>query len=303
VTCLDSTLPATLSPTVLTGYLRNNIGFDGVCMTDSMGMGALTSLGYTNDQECAMAIEAGNDLVLSPNSLTGAISAVQSAVSSGAITQARLDQSVMRILKLKRRYGLFVNPYVDPSATAGIVGSADHRATELAVARAGITLVRNTGGVLPLNLNSGDNVLLVTVTSTSDAASRFASYVTAKHSNTTSMSIGTSPSSTQRTSVVNAAASAAVVIIATYEAQNYSNQTTLVNQLIATGKPIICVGQGKPYELQGFTTVPAYLCAYSYRSCSFAAAADVIFGDYNPGGLLPVSVPGTSYAFGWGLTY
>ncbi len=303
VTCLDSTLPATLSPTVLTGYLRNNIGFDGVCMTDSMGMGALTSLGYTNDEECAMAIEAGNDLVSLPNSLTGAISAVQSAVSSGAITQARLDQSVMRILKLKRRYGLFADPYVDVGAAAGIVGSADHRATEVAVARAGITLVRNTNGVLPLDLGPTDNVLLVTVAYSSSAPATFASYVTAKHANTTSMSISTSPSSSTRTSVVNAAASADVVIISTYEAQNYSGQRTLLSQLIDTGKPIICVGQGKPYELANFTTVPAYLCAYSYRSCSFAAAADVIFGDYNPSGLLPVSIPGTSYAFGWGLTY
>jgi len=303
VTCLDSTLPATLSPAVLTGYLRNNIGFDGVCMTDSMGMGALANLGYTNEQECVMAIQAGNDIVLSPNSLSGAFAAVQSAVASGAITQARLDQSVMRILKLKRRYGLFEDPYVDADAAADIVGSVDHRATELAVARAGITLVRNANGVLPLHLNPDDKVLLVTVASTSDAASRFASYITAKHANTTSMSISTSPGSSTRASVVNAAASAAVVIIATYEAQNYSNQTTLVNQLIATGKPIICVGQGKPYELAGFANVPVYLCAYSYRNCSFAAAADVIFGDYDPDGLLPVSIPGTSYAFGWGLTY
>jgi len=297
------------SPTafpVLTGYLRNNIGFDGVCMTDSMGMAGITS-GYTVAQATVLAIQAGNDLLSLPPDLDGAISALKSAVSGGTITESRIDQSVLRILKLKRKYGIFDNPFVDANAASTIVGSPDHRASELTAARAAITLVKNTGNALPLNLTADQKVLLVTVTSstetTTDAAARFAPYIAAKHANMQSMPISESPNSTTRNSVKTAAASCAAIVVGTSRANLYSSQITLVNDLIATGKPVICVGLREPYELASFPTVPAYLCTYNYKTCGFAAAADVVFGDYNPGGLLPVSIPGTSYAFGWGLNY
>ena len=314
VTCLDPDHPATLSQPVLTGYLRNNIGFDGVCMTDSMGMAGITQ-GYTVAQATVLAIQAGNDLLSLPPDLNTAISALQSAVATGTITEARIDQSVIRILKLKRRYGVFANPYVDPQAASGIVGSADHRASELSVARAAITLVQNTGNILPLSLTSGQKVLLVTVQSdasypetTTDAAARFASRITQKWSNVQSMAINANPNSSTRTSVKNAAALAYVTIIGTSRANYVSatqtnvGQKTLVNELVTAGRKVIVVGLREPYELASFPGVNAYLAAYNYKNCGFAAAADVIFGDYNPAGLLPVSIPG-SYAFGWGLSY
>lgn len=305
VTCLDPDHPATLSPAVLSGYLRGNIGFDGVCMTDSMGMAGVTS-GYTIAQATVLAIQAGNDLLSLPPDLNTAISALQTAVANGDITESRIDQSVTRILKLKHKYGLFANPFVDPNAASGIVGSAAHWASELSAARAAVTLVQNTGSVLPLSLASGQKILLVTVQSSAEtttvAATRFASYITAKHSNVQSMAIGENPTSSQRTTVKNAAATADVVIVGTSRSLLYSGQTTLVKDLKALGKTVICVGLREPYELASFPEVDAYLAAYNYRNCGFAAAADVIFGDVNPSGLLPVTIPGL-YAFGHGLSY
>ena len=308
VTCLDPVRPATLSPEVMEGYLRGSLGFDGVVMTDSMGMAGITA-GYTVSQASVMAIKAGVDLLsLSPDLIT-ALSAVKSAVLSGEIPQSRLDQAVTRILRLKYRYGLFANPFVDVGAASGIVGSAAHRATELSAARAAVTLVQNTANILPLSLTPSQKVLLVTVQSsvetTIDAATRFAPYMIAKHSNTQSMLISQNPTSSERTTVKNAAALAYVTIIGTSRANISANtgQATLVNDLVAAGRRVIVVGLREPYELAIFPGVNAYLAAYNYRDCGFAAAADVIFGDYNPAGLLPVSIPGTSYAFGHGLSY
>ncbi len=68
------------------------------------------------------------------------------------------------------------------------------------------------------------------------------------------------------------------------------------------GKPVVVVGLREPYELAVFPGVDAYVAAYNYRNCGFQAAADVIFGDVNPSGLLPVTIPGL-YSFGHGLSY
>ncbi len=307
VTCLDPTRPATLSPDVIGGYLRGALGFDGVVMTDSMGMAGITS-GYGVAQSSVMAIQAGVDLLsLSPD-LDTAVSAVTSAVLSGEIPMSRLDQSVGRILRLKHRYGLFDNPYVDAQAAAGIVGSPSHRAAEASAARAGLTLVQNTGGFLPLSLTPSQKVLVVTVQSSTetvaDAAARFASYIALKHSNVQSMALAVNPTSSQRTTVKNAAATADVVVVGTSRSQLSSNagQATLVRDLVAMGKPVVVVGLREPYELAEFPQVNAYIAAYNYRDCGFQAAADAIFGDLDPSGLLPVTIPGL-YAFGHGLSY
>lgn len=299
--------PATLSPQVIEGYLRGNIGFDGVVMTDSMGMAGITS-NYTVEQAAVMAIEAGVDMLSLPPDLDVAFNAIKSAVLNGQIPISRIDQAVTRILRLKYRCGVFDNPFVDVNAADDIVGNTVHRQAELTAARAGVTLVQNTNGILPLNLSPSQKVLLVTVQSstetTADAATRFTAIMTQKHSNLQSIAISANPNSSERNNVRNAAATADIVIVGTSRAQLSTNsgQATLVNQLVSMGKPVVVVGLREPYELASFPGVKAYIAAYNYRNCGFQAAADVIFGDVNPTGLLPVTIP-SLYPFGHGLSY
>ncbi len=312
VECLDPDLPATLSPAVLTGYLRNTLGFDGVCMTDSMGMAGI-SAGYGPGPAAVMAIQAGNDLLscLDPSIYEEAIPAVKAAVLDGTIPESRIDESVLRILRLKRKNGIFAQPFVDQTAAGTIVGCAEHRAAELNAARAAITLVQNTNNVLPLSLNPSQKVLLVVVQSSEtsdDAATRFASGISAKHGNVETIPISTNPSSSTRASIRSAAADADVTIVVTSRANYVSGSTThvgqltLVNSLIADGRTVIVVGAREPYEFASFPNVNAYIAAYNYRTCGFQAAADVIFGDWQPSGLLPVTIPG-QFNFGWGLGF
>ena len=98
-------LPASLSYELITGKLRGEMGFGGVVVTDSLEMEALRRQ-YGDAKSAVMAVKAGVDIVLMPNDLGTAYNAVLNAVKSGEITQERLDESVRRILNLKRKYGI-----------------------------------------------------------------------------------------------------------------------------------------------------------------------------------------------------
>ena len=95
-------LPATLSHTILTEKLRDELGYDGVIITDSMEMGAINQT-YPSGMAAVMAVEAGVDIVLLPYDYCAAFDAVVDAVESGRISETRINESVRRILRLKMK--------------------------------------------------------------------------------------------------------------------------------------------------------------------------------------------------------
>lgn len=98
-------LPASLNPAMVTGKLREELNFQRVVITDSLSMSAITD-NYSADQAALLAFQAGADILLLPEDLPAAYDAILTAVQDGTITQQRLDESVLRILQLKEKYGL-----------------------------------------------------------------------------------------------------------------------------------------------------------------------------------------------------
>ena len=98
-------MPASLSRQMLTGLLREEMGYTGLIVTDSLSMGAITSR-YSSGQAAIRALQAGADLLLMPASLEEAYEAVLEAVKDGTIAESRLDESVRRILECKERYNV-----------------------------------------------------------------------------------------------------------------------------------------------------------------------------------------------------
>lgn len=97
--------PATLSHEIVTDLLREKLGFSGVVITDAMNMGAITDY-YSSGDAAVAAVSAGVDLILSPSSLSGAVSGLLSAVESGTLSEARINESVLRILTMKLEHGI-----------------------------------------------------------------------------------------------------------------------------------------------------------------------------------------------------
>ena len=104
VTSIDK-LPSSLSYEIITRKLRNELGYNGVIITDSMAMGAVAD-SYTSDIAAVMAVKAGADIILMPESLEKSFNAVLNAVNSGEISISRIEESAERVLTLKAKYKL-----------------------------------------------------------------------------------------------------------------------------------------------------------------------------------------------------
>ena len=98
-------VPASLSGTIISDLLRDQMGFEGLIITDAMSMGAITAH-YRSDEAARLAIQAGVDLILMPDDMDAAFKGILDAVASGEISEERIDESVLRILETKLRYGI-----------------------------------------------------------------------------------------------------------------------------------------------------------------------------------------------------
>lgn len=150
VPALDSSgLPATLSAPILTGLLRQQMAYDGLLMTDSLGM-AGASAGRGQAQAAVEAVKAGVDILLSTTPMEAHIGIIQSlvaAVQRGELSVERIDQSVLRILRVKYTYGLFESPVIGDLTQ---INTPEHQAIAEAIARQAVTLVQDPAGNVPI---------------------------------------------------------------------------------------------------------------------------------------------------------
>jgi len=307
----DSGDPATLSKPILTGLLREELGYDGVIVTDALNMQGVRDL-YGDAEVAVRALEAGVDQLLMTPAMDEAYAAVVGAVRTNRISTASLDAKVRRVLELKWDRGIVAQPYVDPSRIDSVVGTPEHLATADAVTDRTTTLVKNDDGTLPMN-PSGKDVLVTGygVGTTQILADGLA----AKGATTTVRQTGTSPTDAAIAGAVAAAQDKDAVVVTTMKAWDTtvtdprSGQQKLVNALIDTGKPVVVVATRDPYDIAHITRAPTYLATYSYSPVAIESVVRSITGEVAPTGKLPVDIPAADdpstvlYPFGHGLTY
>ncbi|MEU3104909.1 glycoside hydrolase family 3 protein [Streptomyces griseoflavus] len=306
--------PATLSRPILTGILREELGYDGVVVTDSLGMEGVRTK-YGDDRVPVLALEAGVDQLLNPPSLDVAWNAVLDAVRGGELTEERLDESILRVLRLKARLGLFDDPYVSHGGVDRTVGTRAHLAAADRITERTTTLLVNEGGLLPLSRRRHPKLLVVGADPASPSGTTgpptgvLAGALTELGFTATALSTGTAPSAATIAKAVAAAGDADAVVVGTYNVGAASAQKTLVEHLLATGKPVVAVAIRNPYDVAHLPGVAAYVASYSWTDVELRAAARVIAGKVNPRGTLPVPVqraddPATAlYPVGHGLRF
>jgi beta-N-acetylhexosaminidase len=301
---LDPTgTPASLSYPIVTGILRNQLHYNGVVVTDALSAAALHN--YPDAERSVDAIKAGIDELLMPTDLAASVQAVTAAVQSGEISQQRLDQSVTRLLRLKQKLGLFSNAQVDASKAATSVGTGSQLATMNGAAHSAMNLLRNTAGTLPWSAGTPRSVLVTGWGATTTQG--LADALTAKGATTSRVYTGSAPSAAAIAAAVTAAKAADDTVVLTDNAWGDQGQRDLVTALQATGKPVIVVAVGAPYELGYLPDTPTFLAAYGYQPASVQAIADVLYGA-QPTGHLPVTIRSADGStvvakFGAGLRY
>ncbi|GAK03975.1 beta-hexosaminidase [Geomicrobium sp. JCM 19037] len=290
----DSGLPATLSKPILTDLLRDELGFTGLIVTDSLGMSGANVV--PPERVPVEAIKAGVDLLLNPPNVELAYESVLEAVNSGEISESRLDESVSRIVQQKQDQGLFDDPYQHPDGL-DVIGNDDHLSQATTIADKSITLVKNDN-VLPLQMK--DDVLVVGPNIAN--ANMLEEHLNVRGFNTSIAHTADAPTEEDINAAADEAAAHDVVVIVTHSAHLSEQQQQLVTALHSVGKPVIVTAARNPYDVAEFPGVDAYIAAYGNRAISHEAVAKILTGEVNPQGLLPVTIP-DHYEFGHGLSY
>lgn len=298
--------PATLSKPIMTGILRDELGYDGVVVTDSLQMAGVRQL-HPDAEIPVLALEAGVDQMLMPPDLGVAINGVLDAVSSGRLTEHRIDQSVLRILELKFKRGIVAKPLTDEQAVTRTVGTPANLDRIEQLTDRTTTVLRNDAGLLPLT-NPGK----ILVTGWDNPA--FPGYpaepvaALAKQLGGTAVSTGASPTAAQISNAVSAAEQAGTVVVLTNGLRTSAAQQDLVHSLLATGRPVVVVTVQEPYDA-GYADAPTWVATYDWRDMTMKSLAKVLLGQISPQGRLPVSIPAGDdaskivYPFGTGLTW
>lgn len=339
-------LPATLSKTIITDILRKDMGFKGVVVADALNMDAIAKH-FDRYDVTKLAVEAGVDILLMPvdistkegmAELEDYIKTLTAMVENGEISEKKVNESVLRILKLKEAHGQ-LKPYegIDHNASL-IVGGQENHDAEWEIIKKAVTLVKNDNDVLPL-VGANDKVVVLTAYDNEVLSMEYASGRLADE-NKLAKGIDVSVHSIQKITAEEAIALTeladhVIVISELYSAagfsDNYSKKVdAIIKSVHEAGGDVIIMSCHLPYDVARYPEADAVMITYSAKGMSEdpretngpavlygpnmpAALYLMLSTEDSPEGTLPVNIPALTsdmkysdtilYPRGYGLTY
>lgn len=304
-------VPATVSP-VVGKMLREDLKFDGLIVTDALSMSGLT-IYFNQDEAAVRALEAGADLLLKPADPDAAFRGVRDAVKSGRVSEARLNQSVRRLLAAKYDLGLVKRRITPVDEVDRIVGRPDVLVLAREIAEHAITLVRNEDNLVPLkSLKADARIFNLAITNGDDrlwVANNFVGAM-ARAGRKMETVVLDDRSTDAEVEKALARAKTADLVIASLYGRVRSGQARSVglpepgakalNGLLANKLPVVGISFGNPYLLQNFPAMRTYMVAYGDMPSLQQAVARGLLGEIDITGRLPISLPGL-YPRGTGI--
>jgi beta-N-acetylhexosaminidase len=292
-------LPATLAPEILTGLLRDELGFKGLIVTDAMDMGGIVKT-YGSGEAAVRAVEAGADVLLMPSDPDAAIRGVVAAVENGRLSRLRIQESVVRLLEAKERAGLDRRSFVNLEGISDAVNSPEANDKAQEVADRAVTLVRNAPGLVPAAAADHACFLVLAEGRYSADGQVFSEELRKRLPQAALATLDPSMSREVASEALARLPECDSYVVAAYSSfVAYRGTLNLggelphaVEGLLASGKPVTLIALGSPYLLRDFPGVAAYLATFSTAPTAETAAVRALFGEIPITGHMPVSIPG-----------
>ncbi|MFL1672380.1 glycoside hydrolase family 3 protein [Paenibacillus dendritiformis] len=294
------TLPATLSPHLLTGVLREQLGFQGVIVTDALNMKAIADH-FGSEEAAVMAVKAGADMLLMPPEPAAAVSAIHRAVDAGELDAARIDDSVRRILRMKRKYGLLPDTAFPPVPLEDAIqgaeayfqsGSAEQTADRIAAEAA---TVWGTGVKTTLPLLRGDGRRVILIGDQRTVLERVQREIEAAASATAGGSIQVEVRTPADAPSPRQWPSGAIAVWVTQDLHHdRSSAETVISWFQAAAEQDIAaavLSVGTPYDIAELPDIPLGIAVYGTTSSNLRAGVQALFSAEPPAGKLPVALP------------
>ncbi|PAF33713.1 glycoside hydrolase family 3 N-terminal domain-containing protein [Paenibacillus sp. 7516] len=284
-------VPATLSKKVLNGLLREELGYEGLIISDAFTMDGIAEH-FGEDQAVERAVNAGVDIILMPQDSAAAHQTLVNAVKNGTIPTETIHASVERILELKAKYGLFERSKSLTSKLAElnqVIGSQGHREVEREIAERAVTLLASRDGKRPDSLQQGDRVVIVAAEE--EQAKQLE--IQLKQAST-NLSLKTDIALIGQTQTKETVAKADYVILASYQFRNVASQfgwsayQALINEMNNRNQRYTLLSLGNPYETIYLKNIRSGLAVYGKQEANTEAGINVLLGHQEATGKLPV---------------
>jgi beta-N-acetylhexosaminidase len=327
----DPNRVASISPNIVTGLLKGELGFRGIVVTDAMDMNGLMRLfqadtrAQANGKAAVEAVKAGDDMILIPGDLDGAINGILQAVRSGEIPESRINESVLKLLRAKASIGLNKKREVDINNMATIIQRPENLALAQQVADDAVTLVRDNGQILPLvaqprgtsqpvlayssDVQVRDRLLAVIFTDDmrSENGRMFERQLRMRLPDANIIYVDNRTATAFGPRVLQAAEQADKIVAAVYVIPSAGRKTNgnssgsiglsegsgglLSSLLKQSGSKAMVLAMGNPYVASDFPDIQNYLCTFSNSNVSEISAVKALFGEITIRGRLPVTIP------------
>lgn len=290
--------PSTLAPPVLTGILRDSLGFGGLVVTDALNMAGVAST-YGTGEAAVLAFLAGADLLLQPADPAVVVNAMEQALAAGRFDLARLDQSVRKVLALKERVGLFAQRLVSLDSVMTVVGKQEYRQLAADIARRAVVLVHDRAGLVDsLRARRGRRLLIAYGDENNPTSgSTLASELRARGDTVTVFRLRPESGAASYDSAFAAIGTRPRVVLFAIAVRASSGRGTIglptaLTQLLeesACAAPTVLVSLGSPY-IQGESMIGSYLIGWASNPLTEGAVAEALTGGAITG-TLPVRLP------------
>jgi beta-N-acetylhexosaminidase len=291
--------PATVSHNILTGLLRDELGFKGIIVTDAMEMQAVAAL-YPSGEAAVRAIEAGADVVLMPTDPGACIRAIEAAVRSGRISRQRIDASAAKVLAAKQRTGLFRSRLVNLDAISEGIQDDKLDALARSVAERAVTLVRDEKHLFPAPSLDGSCLVVLSESSFSTRGEVLARELARRMPTLKTFVTNPAMPAELLGAIANQTAQCKQIYAAAFITVAASRGSvdleggldTFLKTLVRNPTPVALIAFGNPYLLRAVPGIGSYAATFSTAVTSETAAAKAILGEIPIGGKMPVAIPG-----------